>query len=134
MFLAFSATGLPIASRPQYAVRRSGGAADCSAEAEQLRVGHDHSSGALAQRRQRRRQRKPRAGTDTDFGLAAEVRDRQPATIELAETQLDIQAERVAGEPGVDADEAWLTIHASIVATERDRLWVASSSRGISSR
>jgi hypothetical protein len=103
----------------------SGRAADRGTEAEELRVCHEDGSGAFSQRRQRRGQRKSGIGSDANLRLAAEVRDRQPATIEFPKSELHVKPKRFAGEAGVRANEAWLLIHARSVATDRDSLLVA---------
>ena len=74
---------------------------------------------------ERRDERGARRGADADLGLAAEVGHREPSAVELAQSDVDLDAELIGPEVGVRADETGLLNHARIVGARRDSSSVA---------
>ena len=61
-------------------------------EAEQLRIGHEHGCRPLAKRGEGGYKGSTRGWPDAHLWLTVEVRDREPAAVELADADLDLQA------------------------------------------
>jgi len=103
------------------------GSGDGSADAEKLWIGHEDGGRPLAEGCERGGQGDARRCANADLRLTAEVGHRQPAAVELPQPDAKVEAELLRDQPGVDADESRLSVHARSVARIRDTSCVATS-------
>ena len=89
-------------------------------DAEQLWVGHEHGCRALAQRGEGRCESCTRGWPDAHLWLTVEVRDCEPAAVELPDADVHLHAKISAHEASVRADEVRLLSHALTIATDCD--------------